>query len=193
MKERIFMIVFVIILGGFLTLALVAVDSYTAPIIKKNRELTIKKTVLDALQIPYTPETIEEVFSKNVEVRRVDGKTIYITRSGDISFQISGSGLWGPIDAVIALKPDKKTIKALRIIYQEETPGLGSRIAEKSFLDRFVGKTVLPQLKMVPEGKAKGPNEVDAITGATLSSKALEKIINDNMKEYLPLLEEGLK
>jgi len=191
MKDRILMVVFVLILGSFLTVTLIAVDSFTAPKIQKNKEIRIKKSVLGALEIPYSPDNVETVFSENIKVVKKDDKTIYISKNGDVSFEMTGSGLWGPIDMVMALKPDLRTIKAVTIIHQEETPGLGGRIAEKSFLDRFKNKKVVPEIKIVPEGKAKADNEVDAITGATMSSKAVEVLINSNIKAYLPLIKEG--
>ncbi len=188
MKDRLLMIVFILVLGSILTISLIAVDNYTAPIIKKNNEIKIKKSVLDVFGIPYSKDTIEKVFSDTVEIRKIQNKTFYILKNGDIAFEIKGSGVWGPIQAMIALKSDKKTINAMVIIYQEETPGLGGRIADKSFLSRFKGKKVVPELILVAHGKAKGVNEVNAITGATLSSKALQKIINTNIREYLPLI-----
>ena len=84
--------------------------------------------------------------------------------------------------------PDFQTIKGITIVHQEETPGLGGRIAEKEILDRFKGKKILPQLIIQRPGKAKEQNEVDGITGATLTGKAFEKVLNSEVKKYLPLL-----
>ena len=42
----------------------------------------------------------------------------------------------------------------------------------------------------MPEGKASQKNEVDAITGATGSSRAFEKLINDNAQKYLAVLKK---
>ena len=62
MKDRILMVIFILVLGSILTTALLAVNSYTTPIIEKNNEIAIKKSVLKALEIPYSEDTAEDVF-----------------------------------------------------------------------------------------------------------------------------------
>jgi len=199
MKEKISMIVFVLILGGVLTAALVAVDHYTEPRITKNKASKRKIRVLSALDIslgiPHTVDNVEDKFPENVEEREVEEKEIgkkifYVSKAGDIAFEITGKGLWGNITCVMAVAaPDYETLKGIAIIHQEETPGLGARIAEKAFLDTFRGKKLLPQLTILPASKkAEGDNEVDGITGATFTGKAFEEILNSEAKKYLPLL-----
>ena len=187
MKEKILMIVFVLILGSILTTALVAVDDFTAPFIERNSVLKLKSSVLRSLDIPFNPEdTIdtEGVFSENIEVKKRAEKSIYISKGKNIAFQFSGAGLWGPITGIMALQPDVKTIKKIVVIHQEETPGLGGRIAEQIYLDGFVDKTFSPDLKLVPEGKSGLDNEIDAIAGATMSSNAFVEILNDQFEKY---------
>ena len=191
MREKILMIVFVLILGSVLTSALVVVAYYTAPRIEKNREFKIRISVLGALDIPYTKDNVEEKFSENVVVREIKGTAFYVSQDGNIAFEIAGSGLWGPISGVLALFPDLKTIKRITIIHQEETPGLGGRIAERDYLDKFENKKVVPELRILAPGKAKEDNEVDGITGATSSSKAFETILNSESKKYISLIEEN--
>lgn len=69
----------------------------------------------------------------------------------------------------------------LRVISQAETPGLGGRIAEKQFQERFKDVEVQPSLRIVKFASA--PNEVDAVTGASKTSEALEEIINKALEE----------
>lgn len=193
MKEKVSMIIFVLILGAILTSALVAVDNYTAPRIERNKTFKVKMRVLDALEIPYTKDEVEEKFSENVGIKKAEEKTFYISQDNSIAFEISGSGLWGPVQGILALLPDLETptIKGISIIHQEETPGLGGRIAEKDFLDKFKGKKISPEIRIQLPGKASGESEVDGITGATLSSKAFETIINSQSKKYISLFKEN--
>lgn len=187
MKEKLSMILFVLVLGSMLTVALVVAHDYTAPIIERNQALKIKTKVLEAFDIAHTKDDVETVFSRNIETTEKEDRMFYISRNREIAFEISGSGLWGPIHGVIAMMPDLETIKGITIIHQEETPGLGGRIAEKAYLDKFKNKKIFPELKILPPGKVRKENEVDAITGATLSCKAFEKILNSQLKEYLSL------
>ncbi len=193
MKDKIRMILFILILGSFLTTVLILVDGATSPIITINNLLKLKKSILTALEIPYSSKNITNVFSENIKVVTKENRTFYIAKNGDVSFKMSGPGVWGPIEAAIALKPDLKTIKSITIIHQEETPGLGSRIAGKKFLDEFKNKIITPEIRIVRVGNARGSNVVDAITGATLSSKAFEALLNNQIKLYLPLIKGGKK
>ena len=192
MKEKISMILFVLILGSVLSAALVSVDAYTAPFIEKNKIRKLRASVLQALSISYGENEENETFLENVVTKQQGEREFYIAQaSGDIAFGISGAGLWGPIHGIIALRPDLETIKGLTIIHQEETPGLGGRIAEAEFLDSFKEKKIFPQLTIQPPGKAIKDNEVDGMSGATLSCKAFEEILNNAIKIYVPIIKES--
>lgn len=168
---------------------------YTAPIVARNKEVKFKSTVLDAFGIKYNLENIDEVFDKGVNTKKADGMVYYEYSKGGnlaaIAFEVMGAGFWAPISAIIALEPDLETVKDLKIIDHTETPGLGARIVEPGFQSQFRGKKIIPHLSIVPYRKAVGANEVDAITGATETSKALEHIINKNAKIYLEMLNKG--
>jgi len=190
MKDKLLMIVFVLVLGSVLTAALVVVNNVTTPIIDTYNVQKIKMSVLDVLGIRYDEENLESVFSENVDEESQGAETLYVSKNGDIAFEISGAGLWGPIEGVMGLKNDRKTIKRIVIVRQEETPGLGGRIGEDEFLNRFLDKTVVPSLEIVAPGKAQSNNQVDGITGATMSVKALEILLNTEVQRYLTLLSE---
>lgn len=191
MKDKLLMVIFVLVLGSVLTAALVVVNNVTAPIIDTYNVQRIKMSVLDVLGIPYDEENLEFVFSENVDEDSKGADTFYVSKNGDIAFEISGAGLWGPIEGVMGLKNDRKTIKRIVIVRQEETPGLGGRIGEDEFLNRFLDKTVVPSLEIVAPGKARSNNQVDGITGATMSVKAFEILLNTEVQRYLTLLSEG--
>lgn len=185
MKGKVTMIVFIVIVGTILTTSLVGVDTYTRPIIEKNEELKRKASILQAFEIPYyQKETIEDVFLENIRGRGSEEKKYYLSKDGRIAFLYTGSGLWGPITGVLAMDADMKFIKRVEIMHQEETPGLGSRIAERTFLNQFNDKTFTPQLILVPEGRSRAANEIDGITGATMSSEAFIGILNEHYKLF---------
>lgn len=188
MKEKIKVIIFVILLGMVSGSLILGVDRYTEPRVAKNQELRIKTAVLDVFGLTYNKDGAESVFAENVETKNLSEAVFYQSKTGEVAFEFSGSGLWGPISGIIALNSDLMTIKGLKIIHQEETPGLGGRIAEKEFLSQFPGKEILPNIKIMPPGRDRLKNEVDAISGATLSSKALEKLLNENIRKRLVLL-----
>jgi len=189
MKDKILMIVFVLVLGTILTTALVAVNSYTAPIIEKNASIKMKSSILSALKIPYAEDEVERVFEDSVTMETAGEKTYYRSSGGILALPYEGSGLWGPISGVLAVTPDLTEITGITIMQQEETPGLGSRIAEAEYLDTFVGKVFNPVLTMLPPGKGVENDQVDSISGATMSSKAFVDILNAQYGEYRAVLE----
>lgn len=190
MKSKLSMILFVLILGSVLTTALVSVEAFTEEPIARNKVIKLRKSILGSLDIDYSKENIEQMFSENVETKEYAKDKFYIGKtSGDIAFEIKGMGLWGPIHGTIALSPDLERIQRIRIIRQEETPGLGGRIAEDEFLNRFNGKKTSGSL--IIQSGAEGDNEVDGITGATLSCKAFEAMLNDEIKKYVAIMKEN--
>jgi len=194
MKDKIMMLVFVLVLGTILTGILVAVNYYTTPVISRNEQREIQAGILQALGIPFGEEEVQQVFAGSVQARQAGAKTYYVAEGGaGIAFAYAGSGLWGPINGIVALNADLKTLKGVTILHQEETPGLGSRITEAAYLDTFRGKDFTSGLKLTPPGKAKAANEIDAITGATLSPKAFLQILNANLAASVPAIREGEK
>jgi len=184
MKDKIMMIVFVLILGTILATTLVGVDAFTQPMITKNEKVKELSTILNTFGIEYTDETIEKVFTDNIETIEYAEMLVYKISSGDMAFPFEGAGFQGPIIGVTVMDADGKTIRAVGIKSQVETPGLGSRITEKQFLDSFIGKQFDPEIILVGAGKSSKRTDVDGITGATMSSIALIKVINDDYKIF---------
>ncbi len=184
MKGKASMFVFIIVLGTILTTLLVGVDSYTKPMIERNAELKRKVTILQAFEIAYNADTIEQAFTDNVRGCGTGEEKYYLSKDDTVAFIFEGSGLWGPITGVLAMDRDLREIQRIVIMHQEETPGLGSRIAERDFLDRFTTKAFGNGLILVPEGKSSSNSEIDGITGATISSEALIGILNEDYAQF---------
>jgi len=117
----------------------------------------------------------------------------------------SGIGFWALIRGFLAVTPDFKEVLGIVFTEQKETPGLGGRIMEPQFLARFnrparqaEGKQPLVAAPpaagasyiYIGRGEPTGPGDpryarsVDAITGATQTSLALEKILNQNLRRF---------
>lgn len=117
----------------------------------------------------------------------VDGKQKYVV-------PVYGMGLWGPIWGYIALDEDLQTIVGAYFDHDSETPGLGAKIKDDpSFRAEFIGKKVNvasdPVFSVVKVGTSADENSsVDAITGATMTSKGLGEAIAFWLKAYAPFL-----
>lgn len=159
----------------------------TRPIIKRNEARNLREAVLNSVNVQFESDNLEEKFESEFKTEEVGGKEFYLHYDGEgelaeVSFEISGSGFQGPITGVISLKPDLETIVGLEFLDHQETPGLGARITEEEFLSQFNGKVLRPEILVVKEA-GDAENKVDAITGATRTSKAVQGIINDSVNE----------
>ena len=109
---------------------------------------------------------------------------VYIFKSGIAVIPIYGAGLWGPVWGYIGIQPDCHTIAGAFFDHESETPGLGAKIKDEPwFREKFIGKTVewgdKPAFRLEKNAEATGAtNAVDAITGATMTSKGLDEALN---------------
>lgn len=193
MKRILNIMGFVFIMGTITSLLIIGMDALTFERIKANEQALFQSSVLDAFEIPFTTATINEVFLQNVEPIEfeVDGEIITVyrdPRSGRVSMEMSGGGVWGPIIGVLTLEPDFVTIAKVAILQQEETPGLGGRITEPAYLAKYQGVRFNPTV-VVTKDRPSGDNEVDAITGATGTSSRFQIILNNTHAKIFPLLE----
>jgi len=116
-------------------------------------------------------ETVKEVYEA-VNGSEVVGHVLKVTTKG----------FHGPVDFVIAISADDK-VSGIKVLSHSETPGLGAKIEEEKFITRFSGKDIAEDLvvvKVTPNNE----NEVEAISGATTSSKASVRAVNDAIRFY---------
>ncbi len=100
--------------------------------------------------------------------------------------RLDGKGLWGPIWGYAVVSEDGQTLKGVSFDHKSETPGLGAKITEKAFLKAFEGKKLYDKdgnfvsvrvLKAGTASEIAKENRVDAISGATLTSKGVDKML----------------
>lgn len=115
---------------------------------------------------------------------------VYVFKGGISVIPVYGAGLWGPVWGYIAFQPDRRTIAGAYFDHESETPGLGAKIKDEAwFREKFSGKTVAfgsaPLFNLAKNAEAAGAtNAVDAITGATMTSKGLNEALNVWFKAY---------
>lgn len=100
-----------------------------------------------------------------------------------------GNGYQYKIRLIFGIKPDFSEILALKILEEKETPGLGARIEEEDYLKQWKGKAANGNLKLV-KTPTQNPYEVQAISGATISSTAVLDIVNRSVARAKKLLKE---
>ena len=110
---------------------------------------------------------------------------------------MQGSGLWGPINAYLALSEDLNTIAGIVFDHQGETPGLGAEITKDFFQDQFKGKKLYDSNNVVAIDVLKGtgndidgkPHAVDGIAGATITADGVEDMFKDELANYSAYLQ----
>ncbi len=121
-------------------------------------------------------------------VAQKDGETYYV-------IPLQGTGLWGPIWGYISIESDLSTVHGAVFDHRGETPGLGAEITTDGFEQQFKGKKILDDNGNligidVRKGDASSANEVDGISGGTITSDGVERMIADCLKAYIPFLKE---
>lgn len=105
-----------------------------------------------------------------------------------------GKGLWGAIWGYIALDDDRNTINGVYFSHAGETPGLGANIVMPSFRKPFEGKQIIKNGKfasiaIMKVGQiADGQDQVDALSGGTITSKGVESMLQTSIAPYEPFL-----
>lgn len=195
-ETRAYPVIFMIIITFFFIGILATFYQVTLDRVEKYNQTQLKLLVLNNFNLP--TKDIDADFSRFITTVEKDD-LIYYTATKDekflgYCFPISGGGLWGTIDALLAVTPDFSQVINLEIVTQNETPGLGGRITEEWFKNQFIGKVLfldgtLGKYQMVAEGEKLESNQVNQITGATASSKAVVDMIYKNML----IIEEKLR
>ncbi len=176
-------------------------ESINIPADKDNAEELYDQYIKESFVLNSKGETVEGVdaftVAMNIEQKKpLDQQYLPVFRAmpdnGEklIVLPLEGKGLWGPIYGYISLKSDMNTIYGATFDHKGETPGLGAEINQPEFEGMFKGKTIYQDGKFVSVGVLKGgakdddPHGVDAISGGTITSKGLEKMLLDCIVKY---------
>ncbi|MBR7132475.1 MAG: FMN-binding protein [Clostridia bacterium] len=97
-------------------------------------------------------------------------------------FITSAKGYGGEVSVMTAVTPDKK-VKAVSILdATNETPGLGQNVTKEGFYSQFSQKSA--DITLVKNGAESENNEINAVTGATISSRAVTKAVNEALERF---------
>ena len=195
MKAEIRIVAFAAVLAATCSLLLTGAELLLKPCREANEQAEEIRNYLSALDIPAADDAsaneLIKIFDENVSVRTVGDIDLYSYIPGGgggtpLAFAVpfSGAGLWGPVFGVLALEPDLKTIRGIRFYKQEETPGLGGEIGASWFQDQFVGKEIVSPsgqygFEIVKPGGRTLINQVDGITGATMTSDRVGAMVDE--------------
>lgn len=192
-KSFAYPVIFMALLTAVFTFVLAYLDYSTAEKIATLQEIELQQKILYVfdIDVPSTnPEDINKVFKENIETEEIEGKK-YFSRleNGEVTgyaIPVGGPGLWGLIDAYIGVSSDYSKILGIEFISHSETPGLGGRISEEGYKEQFRGIDIsnINDDNYIIYRPAPGGN-IDAIAGATLTSKSVSKFLNEDLSTFI--------
>ena len=201
-NSNIYTFVYMTVVVIIVAVLLAVVSQALAPKQQANILLDKQKQILGALKVDFSQADPAEVYytlvqdtlkygEMEVYVANLNGATKYI-------LPLSGKGLWGGIGGYLALDEDKNTIYGVNFNHESETPGLGAKIVEPEFRSQFEGKHIrnaegaVVSVAVLKAGKhAEGQEQVDAISGATITSSGVSTMLEVNLAEYAAFLNDA--
>ena len=154
----------------------------------------------DAARDPATSRTLSGDDDIAGIGRQEKFSTVYLVGNPDdpdqIVMPIRGQGLWGLMEGFLSVRGDGNTIVGLSYYDQSETPGLGGEVDNPRWKAKWDGKKIYedgdfqdPQIQLV-KGGASGEYEVDALSGASLTSRGVTNMLRFWLSDegYAPYL-----
>jgi len=191
------------IAGALAGMLIVTVNQHTKPIIDIYKAEQLKIAVYEVLpgvERYNTYYLVDDSLSLTLPegAKESEYKRVYV--GYDTSDEIRGvaisrgeSGFQDVVQIIFGFDPATGKLTGMKVLDSKETPGLGDKIfKDQVFVDQFFAGPETP-LVGVKIGAGKGkPNEIDTITGATISSKVVIDIINHGLEEWGPILDKGI-
>ncbi len=188
------------VLSGLL---IVFVFQATQPRIAENRRRALEKAVFEVI-----PGAVDQTAVAVGSPEEVGDTPVFAGFDGagelvGLAIQAAGQGYQDVIRILYGYAPDRECVTAIRVLESRETPGLGDKIEKDSnFLANFdcldvslgvSGDALLHPIEMVKRGEKTANWQIDAITGATISSRAVARMIGQSAEELIPRIQEDLE
>lgn len=180
MKENIRLGIILAIITSIAGLLLGFVHETTKDAIAANGKMTKEQL---SLIMPKADKVIDFPFEKQEgsNITEVLEATNNANKEGYL-INVITKGFHGPIEIMVGISLDEK-ITGMSIVNHSETPGLGSKIEKNNFSDLFRDKSSKEDLKLVKTPPS-ADNEIQGISGASISSTAVIKGVNEAISYY---------
>ncbi|MCF7825436.1 MAG: FMN-binding protein [Candidatus Marinimicrobia bacterium] len=181
--RMIFVLTLITVLSGGI---LAGWDMVTQPKIEFHRQEALKAAIGDVLPAHDSYQTQKTEFG-SIYIGRRDS----ISDPVGIAFMAVGSGFQGELRIMVGLTPDMTQLTGIKVLEQIETPGLGTKIVVDPsnkqdpywFPAQFKGLQISPEIVVIKNAKPTHNNEIQGITGATISSKAVTRLLNEQITD----------
>ncbi len=186
--------------GVLAGLLIVVVNELTEPRIKAYKALKLKEAVVEVLQGPARYDTlflVDGALTAELPAGTKAGDLKQLFVGYDEAGALKGvamargeAGFQDVVKIILGYDPKMKTLIGMKVLESKETPGLGDKIyKDEAFVQQFFEGPTVP-LQGVKTGAGSGAtDEIDMIIGATISSRAVIRIINNAIEEWEPHLQ----
>lgn len=198
----------IIVMGGIGVISgilIVLVYQYTLPIIKQNRAEALQTSILRVVPGATSSKTFQIDSSgavmpfneKDERSLRLYGAYNTAGQLEGVAVEARGQGFQDVIHILYGYDPEQHAVVGMQVLESRETPGLGDKIEKDvNFVRNFEALSVVPgddgrpqhPVTMVKNGKKTDPWQVEAITGATISSRAIANILRESTDQNLPVI-----
>lgn len=178
-------------IGMLCALLIVGVFLYTAPVIERNHAAALEQAVLKVVPGAAT-------FRRHDLEQPVYAAFDAQGNLAGIALEAQGMGYQDTVRILYGYDPRRQAIVGMRVLQSRETPGLGDRVeTDPAFLANFValdvsltpgGGSLAHPVELVKPGEKTAPWQIDAISGATITSAAIAKMLAQSAAHWMPLL-----
>ncbi|MBF0237251.1 MAG: RnfABCDGE type electron transport complex subunit G [SAR324 cluster bacterium] len=190
-------------------LLIVMAFQITLPTIKKNKAIALQKAIFEV--VPHTTKVANFLLAGDsvTPVKEPSDKGIMLFAAYDnegnltgVAVEASGQGYADKIKVLYGYSPEQQAVVGMKVLESKETPGLGDKIEiDETFRKNFEKLDVtlndsldglLNEVATVKQGTKTHPWQIDGITGATISTKAIGKLMNQSTQQMVPLINKNL-
>jgi electron transport complex protein RnfG len=192
--------------GAAAGLLIVVVWSLTQPTIQRNKAERLRLAVTEVLRAPARFDTLYVVdgvlraagpAGAGAGAGRGTPEQVYVGYAADgrrTGFAIDAAepGFADVVRLIFGYDPSERRVLGLKVLENKETPGLGDKIErDTAFVSQFAGAAT-PLRGVKPDRATGDPAEIDMITGATISSRAVVRIVNHAIDRLDPMIQAYL-
>ena len=173
-------------------IAIIGIYESTLPTITANKARELREAVFKVLPGVSQMQALAYRDGQLVAIdeQRKDEEVVYggyDQQGGFLGYAVpaAGPGFQDTIGILYGYEPEQNLVIGMEVLESRETPGLGDKIyKDAEFVGGFSALSIEPEIVAVKKGTKSQPNEIDAITGATISSKAVVRIINETHVQW---------
>ncbi|MEW6359395.1 MAG: RnfABCDGE type electron transport complex subunit G [Planctomycetota bacterium] len=177
--------------------AICAVCGFLLAGVRRATEERIEDQIMKYVKGPAVKRALRAATNDPLRDRRQvaregESLTVFIGRDGDeiahVAYETTAEGFGGEMGVIVGYDLKKDCVSGVGIASHRETPGVGSRVTQEDFSERFAGKPLGASFNVKKDG-----GEIDGVTGATISSRAVCRAVQQNVAMYPQIKEQALK